>query len=462
MRRRTLAAALWVALVPAVPALAQPPESSPRAPALSGARPQAEHSQPASRNPEPWTATAASAPARDGEPLSLAAAVHAVLARHPALAAIDAAVAGARLKPAAERSVMPPMVDAGAWQWPVDRVNPRYAQWMVTMSQDIPGKGKRDARAARMEADAAVMANDAEAKRREIAADVARTYVDLRVARDDLDVLDASRALVRRSIDAAEARYAAGRTSQADVLAGIVELTKLGTEQTMARERERMARSRLNVLLGRDADAPIGALDRAPEDAPAPRLADVEQALRSAHPEATAIDRAKDVARAEVKLARLEARPDVLVQGGYMAMPYMPDALQASVGLTWPNAPWAKRRIEAAVKAAEAGEAAVEARRAGVEQELRLMAQELIVKADGASERAAQLTSSVLPQVEHALEVGLIAYQADRGEFMPLVEAQRTVVDARREVLNARADRDRALGGLRALLGELTTGGGDR
>jgi cobalt-zinc-cadmium efflux system outer membrane protein len=394
-----------------------------------------------------------------GPPLRLVDAVHEAVSRHPDLAALDTAVAAERAKPAVERELMPPMVDLQAWEWPLDQWNPRYAQWMVTLQQEFPGRGKRAARTGLMEAEAARMASEAGAKRRAIAADVARTYVDLRVARAEQAWLAGARDTVRRSIEAAEVRYAAGRSSQQDVLAGIVELSRLDQDAVMSGERERMARSRLNILLGRDADAPIGVLDPVEADRAVPRLADLETRLKETHPEMTAIDRTRDVAAADVALARTLGKPDYVVEAGYMTMPYMPDSIQFRVGFTWPSAPWVRRRVDAATVAAEKSIAAAESRRDGVMQALRLAAQESIVRATAASERVAVVQDAVVPRVQHALEVAEIAYQADRGEFMPLVDAQRVLIDARIEIIRAQGDRDRALAELQALLGDLDGGG---
>lgn len=388
-------------------------------------------------------------------PLALASAVAAALARHPDLAALDAATEASRLRAPVERELMPPMFEVQAWQWPRDTWSPSDAQWMLTLSQEFPGRGKRDLRAARMNAEADAMAAEAPMRRREIAAEVARAYVELRVAREERLALEEAAGVVRQGVDAAEARYAAGRGAAADVLAGIVELSRLREDEVMAAERERMAASRLNVLLGRGVDAPVGGLDAAPDEVTVPVLADVEVQLLAAHPEQAAVDRRVALAEAGTRVARSESRPDFLVEGGYMVMPGMTDAFTARVGITWPNAPWTKRRATAMVAAAEAEARAAAARRDGVSQRLRLMAQDAIVRADGAQQRARVLEQTVLPRAGHALEVARVGYQADRGELMPMIDAQRTVVESRLRVRRALGERDRALAELRALTGEL-------
>lgn len=405
-------------------------------------------------------ACASTAPAQDATssasapPLTLAGAVAAATARHPDLSAIAARAEAARARAPVERELMPPMLEVQAWQWPRNAWNPGDAQWMFMLSQEIPGRGKRGLREARMRAEADAMDAEVPMRRREVAAEAARAYVDLRVAREEIESLTQAAAVVRQGVDAAESRYSTGRGAQSDVLAGIVELSRLREDEVMAAERARMAASQLNVLLGRDPDAPIGPLDPTLDTVVLPSLADLESRVLGTHPEQGLVDRRIGLAEAELAVARTEARPDYVLQGGFMSMPGMPDAFTARAGITWPGAPWTKRRSAAMVAAAEAGAKATAAARDAVAQRLRLMAQDGIVRADAAQQRARVLEHTVLPRAEHALEIARIGYQADRGELMPMIDAQRTLVDTRLRIRRALGDRDRALADLRALTGE--------
>ena len=57
-------------------------------------------------------------------PLHLADAVAWARDHHPSLAAASARIAAAQQAPAMARSLMPPMLDATIWQWPVTSINP--------------------------------------------------------------------------------------------------------------------------------------------------------------------------------------------------------------------------------------------------------------------------------------------------------------------------------------------------
>lgn len=386
--------------------------------------------------------------------LTLAEAVAVATSRHPDLAALAARAEAARARAPVERELMPPMLEAQAWQWPRDAWNPADAQWMFMVSQEFPGRGKREVRVARMHAEADAMAAEVPMRRREVAAEVGRAYIDLRVAREELSALTDAAEVIRHGVDAAEARYATGRGMQSDVLTGIVELSRLREEEVMAAERARMAGSRLNLLMGRPPEAAIGALDAVVLDQALPSFADLDAQVLGAHPEQALVDRRVGLAEAEAAVARTEARPDYVLQGGFMAMPGMTDAFTARAGITWPSAPWARRRTAALVAAAEAQARAAAAERDAVAQRLRLMTQDTLVRADAAQQRARVLEATVLPRVRHALETARVAYQADRGALMAMVDAQRTLVETGLRIRRALGDRDRALAELRAITGE--------
>ena len=135
-------------------------------------------------------------------------------------------------------------------------------------------------------------------------------------------------------------------------------------------------------------------------------------------------------------------------------MPREAGAWTASVGMTWPNAPWSRGRLDA--RRAEAA-ADVEASRANarvVERQLRLAVHEAFIRVTAATQRAALLRTTVLPQSEQTLELSRVAYQSDRVDFLALIDNQRALLDAELSyyrALNARelalADLARAVGG---------------
>jgi outer membrane protein TolC len=396
---------------------------------------------------------ARAASASDAPGLTLQAALDEALRNNPELIAIRAAVDAERHHAPHERALMPPMLEAQIWRWPLDAINPSRATYMFVAQQDLPGFGKRALRERLATADAEVASAGLVARARDIVADVRRTYAELFVSRRTVDVADERLALLRQLAEASQIRYAAGKTTQQDVLKAVVEISRLHADRTMDDERARMAAARLNALLGRDPGAEIGML-AVPREQVALRPVAALQALAIERQPDLAVSRA-EIARAEAALAVADSarKPDFFVKGGYMAMGGERDALTASVGMTWPGAPWARKGIDAARRQARASVTAARARLDAEANRVRLMVQEAYIRAESAAERAALLRTSVVPQSTQALDVSRVGYQADRGEFIEIVDNQRVLAEARlgyyralSELEQARADLERAAG----------------
>jgi outer membrane protein TolC len=136
-----------------------------------------------------------------------------------------------------------------------------------------------------------------------------------------------------------------------------------------------------------------------------------------------------------------------------MLMPRHAGAWTASAGITWPNAPWSRGRLDAKKAEATAEVEAARARQQAMESQVRLAVQEAYVRATSAQERAALLRTSVLPQSEQTLEVSRIAYQADRVDFLALIDNQRMLLEAQLGYYRALSDREQAMADLERATG---------
>jgi cobalt-zinc-cadmium efflux system outer membrane protein len=281
---------------------------------------------------------------------------------------------------------------------------------------------------------------------------VRQAFAALARARDTLVIYQRQVPVLRDLAEAVTVRYASGHGEQHDTVTPLVELTRLQSNAITWRARARAEEVRLNALLGRAVDQQVEPLlplvvTAIPFDA-------VTAALER-HP-AMALT-AAEVAREEAELVRLqgERRPDFVVGGGYMLTPGDAGAWTARAGLTWPNAPWSRKRLDAQIAAQERRVAAAAARRDAVVNGIRRDVEEAQVQIDAARERSELIASTLLPHVEHALEVSRAGYSAGRAEFSDVIEAQRMVLDLEVEYAGVRADVAVALAGLDRAMGSV-------
>ena len=390
----------------------------------------------------------------EGPPLSLTVAIDEALQRNPALAALKAQFNVARQRPAQERFLAPPTFEAQIWQWPLDTVNPLNTNmYMFTMQQELPGRGKRQLRAAVAEKDAGLAEADIAVRARAVINDVTHAYAELAVARRAIDIHLASVELLRVFADASTLKYAAGRSPQQDVLKAVVELSKLHEDLVMHEESAATAAARLNTLLDRDPQSSIGPLAEPREEIVLPPSEELQRLAIERHPELRAAQLGVERAETALAVVKRDYKPDFFVGGGYMLMPRQAGAWTASAGLTWPNAPWSRGRLDAkkAEASAEIDAAAANARVA--ERQIRLAVHDAYVRANAATQRAALLRTTLLPQSEQTLELSRIAYQTDRVDFLVLIDSQRTLLDARLNYYRALNDRELALADLTRAVG---------
>ena len=400
-------------------------------------------------------ASAAGVAAQDlaPEPLTLNAALDEALQHNPDLIALRSKYDAALVSPVAERYLMPPSFEAQIWAWPLTAWNPADTDmYMFTMEQTFPGRGKRAAREL-------VGGRDADLVRREIAVEansvldgVRQAFAELALAREMLGIYQRQLPVVRDLAEAATLRYASGHAQQHDTVAPLVELTRLESDAITWRTRARTDEVRLNTWLGRAVGAPVEPL--LPMVVTAMPFDPASAALER-HP-AMALA-AAEIAREEAELTRLqgERRPDFVVGGGYMLTPGDAGAWTVRGGLTWPNAPWSRKRLDAEIEAQTRRLAAATARRDAVASSVRRAVQEAEVQIQAARERSALIESTFLPHVEHSLEVTRAGYAAGRTEFGDVIEAQRMVLDIQVQYAEARSAVAVALAGLERAMGSV-------
>jgi outer membrane protein TolC len=389
-----------------------------------------------------------------GPPLTLAGAIEEALTRNPTLLVLRRQFEAVRHRPAQARALMPPTFEAQIWQWPVDTINPLNTNmYMFTVQQELGRGGKRDLAAAVAEKDVELASIEIALRARNVIREVTRAYADLSVARRAIDIHLESVALLRQFADLSSVKYAAGRTSQQDVLKSVVELSKLHDDLVMHEESEANAAARLNTLLDRDPHAAVGPLAEPREEIDLPTSEELQARALEHQPELAAAKLGVERAQAARAAVDGDYKPDFFVGGGYMLTPRQAGAWTASVGMSWPNAPWSRGRLDArkAEAAADVETAAIRVKAA--ERSIQLAVHDAYVRTVAAGRRALLLQSTIVPQSVQTLEVSRVAYQTDRSDLRALIDNQRTVLDARLGFYRALGERELALADLERAVG---------
>jgi outer membrane protein TolC len=392
--------------------------------------------------------------AAEGPPLSLKTAQDEALASNPELIALRRQFDAARQRPVQERSLAAPTFEAQIWQWPLRTLNPADTNmYMFTASQSLPGRGKRELRAAVAAKDAEMAASDIAVRARDVLDEVKQAYAELFVTRTAIDVHLASVDLLRQFADVSSIKYATGRIPQQDVLKAVLEISKLHEDLLMLDERARVAAARLNTLLDRRPESPVGPLEEPDTHVLTMPVVELQQLAVDAQPELRGAQVGVERAQAALAVATREYKPDFSVSGGYMLLPRERDAWTGSIGITWPTAPWARGKLDAQRAEMTSQVEAARAKQRAALNGIRLAVQEAYIRVKTAEQRAALARTTVIPQATQTLEASRVAYQTDRVDFLALIDNQRTLLQSQlsyyralSDLAQARADLERAVG----------------
>ena len=128
---------------------------------------------------------------------------------------------------------------------------------MFSISQTLPGAGKRALRTSVAESDVDVAKARLEQVRLEVRVRVHKAFDDLLLADDEMRIHDQHVGIARQAIEAARIKYTVGKVPQQDILKAQVALTALAEHMIRFDHDADLARARLNTLLGRDPDTPL-------------------------------------------------------------------------------------------------------------------------------------------------------------------------------------------------------------
>ena len=407
------------------------------------------------------------------------------LLRGPTVRAASGRAAASRHRVSAAAAPPDPMLMLGIQNQPLGRERSAMAAGMpassgpdpMTMrmagvSQTIPFPGKLALR--RRVAEREVESADAavETARRQLVRDVKQAYYELAFLDRAIEATAQSRDVVVAIVRAADARYGSGASAQSEVIKSRLDATRLAQSASALAEQRRAALARLDALLGRASDAPVGApeipariarlampatsddvrftsttLGARAAGSPLRPLGELQESAVANSSELREHETMIAVQAARVDVARHDRLPDVDV-----ALQYgqrgggLPDMVSASVSLPLPV--FARRKQRALALDAEAELHALHAEHEASANALRAEVASLVADLERQRTQLALFTKALLPQGRALLASTTASYQVGRGEL-------RDVLDARSALFTYEIDNARALADFAKQLAEL-------
>jgi cobalt-zinc-cadmium efflux system outer membrane protein len=344
--------------------------------------------------------------------------------QNPELAAMESRIEASRHR-VPQAAVLPdPEIEIGIKDLPVASPSlsrDDFTMEMVTARQMFPGLGKRATRkaSAQAAADSAVASHAVHAIA--VAAEVADSFFMLAELDRRLEILEQSRERLKRASASATERYKVGKGAQADELRANLESTALDDRLFSLRGERRATAARFNALQNQPATNPVPPIG--PVD-PVPPKEDTTEVLREAEETSPAIAAARaSIRRAEeeLKLARLERRPDWTAMTYYGRREKFEDLAGASLSF---NLPFAHpRRLDERRAEMEAELSSARADLESVRNQLRRDVEAAAAELERNVEQEKLYRGSILPQAQINFRAAQEAYSVGQIDFLTFVRA---------------------------------------
>jgi cobalt-zinc-cadmium efflux system outer membrane protein len=389
---------------------------------------------------------AATASAQAGQGMSLPEALSAAFANNPELAA-----AGREIGIAEGERRQAGLIPNPELAWEMEDTRRNTSTSTVTLSQPLELGGKRGARIAVAGAGQAIAQLDLERQRNGLRADVVQAYHAALRAQTAVELAQQSQALTERGLRVVQGRVSAGQSSPVEATRAQVQLAQAQAEQRRAATQRTVAYQALARLTG----SPLATFDQLPASNLSPGQAPSADTLLD-RVEQTAEWRlaATQVERGEASLGSEKALriPNLTVSVGSQYSREDRERVNV-VGLSMPL-PLFDRNQGNVLAAARRADQARDLRNA-VELRLRSETRSAVDQWRTAMQEVQAYDRTILPSAQQAVDTATRGFEMGKFAFLDVLDAQRTLIDARGLYLEALAAATDARAQVERIYGDL-------
>jgi outer membrane protein TolC len=370
-------------------------------------------------------------PALTDDP-TLAGLVSEALEKRPELAQANATVQANLARVPQGRALPDPVLSLGIQNdgFTSIQVGQMETSWYwLTASETFPWLGKRGLRADALTLGARQSEADLERVRLSVQAEVERTYVDLLLVRDQLNLLAKLEALWSQAEGLSRARYETGEGAQSDILRAQLERSRLKQQRWALKAEEQRRIAVLNRSLGRPLDDPIPT-SLSLMDVPDPALPEAGRAAADAEARSPELQKARlevEQSGTLVALAKKDYFPDLTVSAGVMPRGGTFEPMWQA-GLSFSIPLWAGSKQSRAVSEYRLRGTAAQGGAETIRRLLLQRAKERLALLEALLETNRLYRSGLLVQSEATVLSTMAQYQVGRVPFASVLEALRGYV----------------------------------
>ena len=302
---------------------------------------------------------------------------------------------------------------------------------MLSVSQMIPWFGRLPLKGKIALVESQMYASEYKNKELEIINKVKNTYYGLFMNYKEVELKEESLQFLKNIARISEAKYVVGDIQQEDLFKINLEITRLSNDIANLLKERPVKETRLNSLLNRDPESPLGEPYMKEGVAPIQKETAVLYKLTLENqPELLVFSYAIERNKYAKDLAKKSYFPDIMagiIMRGFTTGSIGPWDLM--LAFTVPLWFWSKQRyqIKEAIANVEEAEAAYQA----MKNIALAQTKELLVKTDIAANKIKLYRDNQIPLLESSISSSLSAYRSGQGDIMMLLDSQRMLIQAK-------------------------------
>ncbi len=327
-------------------------------------------------------------------------------------------------------------------------------EWKVTLTQPLPMPGQLSKAGAVASAEAGIARLRLDSAVRDTTLRIRESFHELLYLREATRLAQANRDLLDQLRKAGETAAASNnRASLVDVMKAQAQTGQAGYDLLLLQESERTEQTRLNSILNREPEAPIGSLTEAPFQTVVYTLEELYPLSETNLEEIRMAQASVDKADALVALTRYETLPRFTMGVSYGDV-NQNQQVGVQAGLSLPL--WLGKNF-GRMGAARAEAEKMRAQRSAQVNEARAAVREVYFRLQN-SERLVRLyRDDLIPQANRALQTAETWYKEGQGSFSDYTETVAAWYNFQLALARARADYGKFLARLESLAGRSLT-----
>jgi outer membrane protein, heavy metal efflux system len=321
----------------------------------------------------------------------------------------------------------------------------------ISVSQKLPFPGKRglSEEAAAKEADAGAAEIDDIAN--QVAKEIKTAFYDLSHAYRALEVTQRNKSLLEELAKITQTRYALGQVIQEDIIRSQVEISKMLDDLIMLEQKKRALAARLNYLLNRPSNSPLGRPAEV-DFRPVPlSIEDLQEQAMANNPMLKALKQDIAARGKSVDLAKRDYLPDFSLKFAYGQRD---DRLDMYTGMVEMNLPiFYKSKQERKVAEAYADVRSAQAKYDGAQNEIFYMIADMGSMAQRLERKIELYRTGIIPQSQLQIDTALSAYMVNKADFMTLLDSRMRLYRYELDYHEALTEYEKSLTALEAAVG---------